>query len=108
MTNGFVQQRDCCTSTIHMIVESDTAARPAVNRTYELVHRLLLIGKTQCHMSPPIIASAPAVNNPASRSVKGCRSPIHRPAMLPSIAVVMAGIVDSTPSGSHVWLDTQR
>ena len=57
---------------------------------------------------PVIMASAPAAESPASRSVSGRRSPIHRPARLPSIAEPIAGTVESTPSGSHVTLEPQR
>src|SRR3954464_4295886 len=107
-TKNFVQPRTFWKSTIHITVASDTQASPAQKSTYELVQRLLLMGNTQFHIRPAIIPSAPAENNPARRSVSGLRWAIHRPARLPSIAVQIAGTVESTPSGSHVTPPTQR
>src|SRR5881628_2219718 len=108
MTTGLVHPRTFWRSTTHITVARLRAAIPAVKTTYELVQRLLLIGKTQCHMSATIIMIDPAADIPASRSVSGRRSAIHRPAMLPSMAVQIAGTVLRTPSGSQVTPDTQR
>src|SRR5215208_1866486 len=107
-TNGVVKRRTRLKSTIHITVASASAASPPVNSTYELVQRLLLIGNTQFHMSPAIIASAPVAERPARRSESGRRSPIQRPARLPSITVPTAGTVESTPSGSQVTLEAHR
>src|SRR6476619_7389674 len=107
-TNGLVNVRTRLKSTIHITVASASAAIPALNSTYELVQRLLLMGNDQFHIRPTIIASAPTADRPASRSESGRRSPIQRPARLPSITVPIAGTVDSTPSGSQVTLDPQR
>src|SRR5215203_5739582 len=106
-TKGVVNRRTRLKSTIHITVARTSAASPPVNRTYELVQRLLLIGNDQPHIEPAIIASAPAAERPARRSVSGRRSPIQRPARLPSIAVAIAGMVDRTPSGSQVTLEPQ-
>src|SRR5215204_1206005 len=107
-TNGVVKRRTRLKSTIHITVASASAASPPVKSTYELVQRLLLIGNDQFHIRPTIIASAPAAERPARRSVSGRRSPIHRPARLPSITVPIAGTVERTPSGSQVTVDPQR
>src|SRR5678815_2061577 len=72
---------------IHMQVAKATAAIPAVKRTYELVHRLLLIGNDQCHIKPAIIAMLPTANIPVRRSLKDRGDLIQRPQMTPSIAV---------------------
>src|SRR6185295_2163682 len=108
MTHGFVQRRHSCTSTSHMIVPIDTAARPAVKSTYELVQRLLLIGKVQFHISPAIISSAPPAKRPLMRSGRARFCDSHQPAMLPSSAVPTAPAVERTPSGSQVLLLAQR
>src|SRR5207247_3225367 len=79
-------------------------AIPAANTTYDPVHRLLLMGNDQFHISPTIIAIAPAAKRPQSRSSTGRRSEIQRPARLPSSAVETAPDVDRIPSGSHVRL----
>src|ERR1051325_4293124 len=108
MIQGLVHQRHCCASTSHMTVARLTAARPPVKSTYDPVHKLLLIGNDQCHIRPNIIASAPPADSPARRSysVLGCA--IQRPARFPSSAVHTAPDVERMPSGSHVWLLTQR
>ena len=68
---------------------------------------LLLIGNDQFHISPTIIPSAPAREEPVEpldERPLACRSSV--PARLPSIAVPIAGIVERMPSGSHVLLLT--
>jgi hypothetical protein len=59
-------------------------------------------------MSPSTDASAPAAKSPLSRSCNGRAAPSQRPAKTPSISVPMAGMVESTPSGSHVRVLRQR
>src|SRR4051812_10228074 len=90
-----------------MIVAIATAAMPAENTTYELVHRLLLIGNDQFHIKPLIMPSAPTANSPLRRSLNERLTLSHWPARLPSIAVAIAGIVEKIPSGSQVTLLTQ-
>src|SRR5579872_3544276 len=102
MTTGRVHHVTPFTSMIQLIVAIATHDMPAENTTYELVHKLLLIGKDQFHINPAIIAIAPTAKSPFNRSSSGRCSPIHRPAKIPSIAVPIAGIVESGPSGSHV------
>ena len=94
---------------IHMQVARATAPIPAVNNTYELLQMLLLIGKPQFQTNPNIIVIAPTANKAASRS-ESARSvrAIQRPANVPSIIVPIAGIVLSSPSGSHVLLPLHR
>src|ERR687895_80671 len=104
MTKNFVHRRHPWTSTIHMIVASETDAIPAVKRTYELVQMALLIGKDQFHMSPTIMPSAPAAKRPWGRRGGGGAPPPPPPAITPSIVVPIAGSVDSNPSGSQVTL----
>src|SRR4051812_29350333 len=108
MTNSFVPRRTFWKSTIHITVASETDAIPAQKSVYELAQRLLLIGNAQFHMEANIMANAPTANSPARRSVSGRCCLIQRPARLPNSAVQMAGMVESTPSGSHVLLDAQR
>src|SRR5512146_631507 len=83
-THGRTHHFTCRTSTIQMIVASETAATPPVNTTYELVQRLLLMGSTQFHINPTIMPSAPTANSALTRSSKGrsCLT-IQRPARLP-------------------------
>lgn len=65
--NGVVQRRSPNMSIDHVQVASAAAAMPAVNKTYELVQMFLLIGNTQCHISPVTISSDPTPKRPVSR-----------------------------------------
>src|SRR3954451_1052622 len=106
--NGFDQRFTPSMSITQIHVASATQAKPAVKRTYELVQRFLLIGKTQSQNFPATIASEPAPYSPTTRSTSGRRlSVIHSPARMPRSAVAMAGIVESGPSGSQVFVLTQ-
>src|SRR5438874_5699111 len=106
--NGFDHRFTPSMSMIQMHVASAMDAKPAVKTTYELVQRFLLIGKTQSQDFPTIIASDPAPYKPTTRSTSGrCLSVIHWPARMPRSAVAIAGIVESGPSGSHVFVLTQ-
>src|SRR5688500_9175038 len=87
---------------------STRQARPAVNTVYELVQMFLLIGKNQPQNEPAAAPNAPNANSPAMRSSNGRDEPIQRPAKVPSIAVTIAGSVESGPSGSHVFVCAQR
>src|SRR6267378_3274194 len=102
MTHGLVHQLTLRTSTIHIIVASETHATPAVKTTYELVHRFLFMGRAQFHISPIIMPRAPTAKRAAKRSTSGrSRSAIQRPARFPKRHVATAGIVEKKPSGSH-------
>src|SRR5688572_8006832 len=70
--------------------------------TYELVQRLLLIGKMTSHATPTAIAAAPARASSAALRAGAALLPIQRPATMPSSVVAMAGNVLSSPSGSHL------
>src|SRR5678815_2745061 len=98
----------CWTSTTHMIVAIESVAIPPAKTTYELVHRLLLMGNDQFHIKPAIMPIAPTANIPLSRSLSARLTLSHWPARLPSIAVATAGIVEKMPSGSQVLLLAQR
>src|ERR1700742_1204076 len=78
-TNGFVHHFTFWISTIHITVAIATAAIPAQNTTYELVHRLLLMGNDQFHISPDIMPMAPTANSPVIRSRIGKSREIQRP-----------------------------
>src|SRR5688500_9549822 len=94
ISNGRVQPRCFRTSISQRQVASPRQASPAVKTTYELVQMFLLIGNTQPHTAPIVVASTPAANSPAKRSRRGRGEAIERPTSTPSIAVTIAGIVD--------------
>src|ERR1043166_7537685 len=88
-----------------MHVASAMHAKPAVKSTYELVQRFLLIGKTQSQNFATTIALDPAPYKPTTRSTSARRlSVIHSHASTPRSAVATAGMVESGPSGSHVFV----
>src|SRR5690348_17907789 len=103
MTNGHVHQRTRSTSINHMQVASVTAPMPAVNSTKELVHRFLLIGKTQFHIRPTTMSIAPTPNNATMRSRDRKSLAIHCPAITPSTHVDRKStrLNSSHPSNSY-------
>jgi hypothetical protein len=71
-----------------------------VKSTYELVHKALLIGKNKFHAQPTATQTAPATNIPAVLSIRDFSVRSHCPVNTPIIAVAIAGMVLSNPSGS--------
>src|SRR5882724_8743550 len=105
---GRAHHRGLRSSISHMQVPSAWHAMPAVNTTYELVHKFLSIGNTQLHAEPTARPTTPDTNKPFSRSNSGLGWVIHRPASTPIRHVAMAGRVGSRPSGSHVRVWAHR
>ena len=78
---------------------SKSIARPAVKKTYDGVHRILLIGIShQLSRQPMIRTGTPMASSPAARSTGGRSFLSESPTRMPSSVVQIAGMVDSRPS----------
>src|SRR5262245_20912603 len=99
-TNGRDHPRHLFTSIVQWQMARTCAARPAVNKAYELVHRFLLMGSARAHSSPTPVVAAPAAHSHHARSAPP-RSFSQSPAKTPQSAVAIAGTVLNSPSGSQ-------
>lgn len=84
-------------------------ASPAVNKTKELVHKDLLMGKKVFQINPATASKAPMfVNRSIWLPVFSLSLLSQVPVSTPIKQVPMAGIVPSNPSGSQVFDAPQR